>query len=388
MSVVLIIGIILFIGLIIVHEFGHFIVARRNGVDVEEFGIFFPPRLFKHKTKAGWDFTINVLPLGGFVKLKGEHDADEGPGSFGSASTWAKAKIMVAGVFMNFITAIVLLTILALIGMPKLIPNQFSVKSNAQIAKQETLIRYVLPHSPAAQAGLKAKDQLTAIGIVGHKLQPIVSEAKLPAMTKADAGQLVNIIYYQNGVRHHTTTRLLTQSVVSASLKTNNPKGYLGIIPLSYVLQRYTWAAPIVALGLVKQVTILTLQGLGHALAGLGGLIAGLVTNNHVAQQHGQVAATSQVTGPVGIFVILKETSALGYQFMLFIVAIISLTLAIMNILPIPALDGGRLWLILISRIFKKTLSQKTEEIIVGVGFIVLIILAILITISDINRYF
>ena len=83
----LILGLILFIGLVVVHEFGHFIAARRNGVDVEEFGIFFPPTLFRRKTKGGWDFTINALPLGGFVKLKGEHDSDTEKGSFGAAST-------------------------------------------------------------------------------------------------------------------------------------------------------------------------------------------------------------------------------------------------------------------------------------------------------------
>src|SRR5882757_6967064 len=93
-----ILGLVLFIGLVIAHEWGHFIMARRNGVEVEEFGLFFPPRLFKHKTKGGWNFTINLLPLGGFVKLKGEHDSDTDKGSFGAASIGAKTKIMAAGV--------------------------------------------------------------------------------------------------------------------------------------------------------------------------------------------------------------------------------------------------------------------------------------------------
>src|SRR5438270_8164863 len=101
-----VVGIVLFIGLVVVHEWGHFIVARRNGVEVEEFGIFFPPRLYKRKTKAGWTFSINALPLGGFVKLKGEHDSDTEPDSFGAATSWAKTKIMAAGVVMNLITAL------------------------------------------------------------------------------------------------------------------------------------------------------------------------------------------------------------------------------------------------------------------------------------------
>src|SRR6476661_953354 len=94
----LILGILMFFGLVVVHEWGHFIAAKRNGVEVLEFGIGFPPRIFKHKTKGGWIFSINLLPLGGFVRLKGEHDTDVEPGSFGGASLGAKTKIMAAGV--------------------------------------------------------------------------------------------------------------------------------------------------------------------------------------------------------------------------------------------------------------------------------------------------
>src|ERR1044071_4282268 len=97
----LVVGILLFIGLVVVHEFGHFIMARRNGVKVEEFGIFFPPRLYKRKTKGGWLFSFNLIPLGGFVRLKGEHDSDTEPGTFGAATLWVKTKIMAAGVVMN-----------------------------------------------------------------------------------------------------------------------------------------------------------------------------------------------------------------------------------------------------------------------------------------------
>src|SRR4051812_12803991 len=136
----LIIGLLLFIGLVVVHEYGHFIVARRNGVEVEEFGIFFPPRLYKRKTRAGWIFSVNALPLGGFVKLKGEHDSDTEPGSFGAASLWVKSKIMAAGVFMNLITALALLTILALVGMPKLIPNQYTVKSDTKVIADPVVV--------------------------------------------------------------------------------------------------------------------------------------------------------------------------------------------------------------------------------------------------------
>src|SRR5690606_3602076 len=112
----LIIGLILFIGLILVHEWGHFIVAKRNGVEVEEYGIFFAPRLWSKKTKGGWDFSINLLPIGGFVRLKGESDSDVRKGTFGAAPFKAKVKIMLAGIAMNLVVAFGLLTFLALIG--------------------------------------------------------------------------------------------------------------------------------------------------------------------------------------------------------------------------------------------------------------------------------
>jgi regulator of sigma E protease len=384
----LIIGIVLFIGLVVVHEWGHFIVARRNGVEVEEFGIFFPPRLYKRRTKGGWDFTINALPLGGFVKLKGEHDSDTEPGTFGAASLWVKSKIMAAGVFMNLVTALILFTILALIGMPKLVDNQFTVKSDSHVVSSKTLVGFVEDGSPAAKAGLKTEDQLRSIGLPGRQPMNVNNSKQLPEVTQRFAGQKVEVNYLRDGKTRTSTITLLDEKTVEASRKTNNPKGYLGIAPNDYVVQRSTWSAPVVAIGFSAQVTALTFQGLGHAIGGLGSLIAGAVTGNETARQHGQQNASSQVSGPVGIFVILKDGSLLGYQFVLMIIAIISLTLAIMNILPIPALDGGRLWITLIARAIKKPLSAKGEEAINATGFLVLISLIILITIVDVKRFF
>jgi len=390
MSVLLlIIGIILFIGLIIVHEYGHFIMARRGGVEVEEFGIFFPPRLYKRRMKGGWDLTINLLPLGGFVKLKGEHDSDTEKGSFGAASLATKSKVMIAGVAMNLITALLLMTFIALVGMPKLIENQFTVKSDTKISRQEVLVSYVEEKSPAAKAGLQARDQITSISLPGGDKKIVNTSAALPSITKQYAGKTVDIGYKRSGNAAVATTTLLTKDVVDASRKTNDPKGYLGIGPADFTLQRSTWSAPVVAVGLSAQITQLTFEGLGKAVAGLGSLLAGTITGNTTARQNGQTEASSQVSGPVGIFVILQTGSALGFQFMLLIIAIISLTLAIMNILPIPALDGGRLWLTLISRgIFKKPLSSHREEAINASGFVALLLLIAVITFVDIKRFF
>ncbi|MDB5175342.1 MAG: hypothetical protein JWM81_200 [Candidatus Saccharibacteria bacterium] len=393
MSVVLlVIGIVLFIGLIVVHEFGHFIAARRNGVKVEEFGIFFPPRLFKKKMKGGWDFTINLLPLGGFVRLHGEHDSDTEKGSFGAASLWAKTQIMAAGVAMNLLIALLLLTFLALVGMPKLLDNQFTVASDTKISKQQLYVGFVEKDSPAAKAGLKAQDKLLAYrgapcGSASCVNTAFTTTQALKNATKTHAGSAFTIKYERGGKVHVATVQLRSQKAVVASQKTNDPKGYLGMAPNEITLQRSTWSAPVVAVGLSTQMTKLTFEGLGKAVGGLGSIIAGTATGNSQARVHGQTSASEQVSGPYGIFLVLQIGSSFGLQYILFIIAIISLTLAIMNILPIPALDGGKLWITLVARgIFKKPLKPKTEELVNAIGFIVLITLMIVITVVDVRR--
>jgi regulator of sigma E protease len=386
----LIVGLILFIGLVVVHEFGHFIMARRNGVDIEEFGIGFPPRIWKKRIKSpkgDYDFTINLLPLGGFVRMKGEHDSDTTHGTFGAASLAAKSKIMVAGVVMNLITAFLLLTFLALIGIPKIVENQFTVASDTKIARSEIIIGGVEKGSPAAKGGIQQADHIVSLGQSGRE-QKITSSKELTAATSKNAGQKVSITYTRKGEVRQGTTTIRSTSEVEASKKTDNPKGYLGVYPTDYVIQRSTWSAPIVGAGLIKQFTVLTFQGLGNALKGLGGLIAGAATGNSEARSNGQKNASEQVSGPVGIFVILRDGSSLGFQFVLMIIAIISLTLAIMNILPIPALDGGRLWLTLATRGLGRPISQEKEELINASGFLLLMLLIVLITIVDVKRFF
>jgi regulator of sigma E protease len=404
MSVILfIVGILLFISLVVVHELGHFIVARRNGVVAEEFGIFFPPRLWSRKMKGGWVFSINLLPLGGFVKLKGEHDTDTEPGSFGAATLWAKSKIMAAGVIMNLITAFVILLALAWLGMPKLVDNQFTVKSDTTYLQRAVVtvsVGSVENNSPAAKAGLKPHDQIIAIGQATQgadsakpsNLTKLESSAALPNITKKYQGQKVDVEYKRNGTTKYTIVQLHSTAEVNAASAAGKPIGYLGIgigeTRDGVTLTRSTWSAPVVAAGLMAQYTQLTFQGLGKAVAGLGGIFAGAFTHNKVASQSAQTEASSQVSGPVGIYFVLKDGSALGYRFMLLIIAIISLTLAIMNILPIPALDGGRLWITLVARALKKPLSAHTEEVVNATGFAILLLLIVVISIVDVRRFF
>src|ERR1700709_1917609 len=133
--VLFIIGALLFVSLVILHEWGHAMAARRNGVVVEEFGLGFPPRARSLGKWKGIEFTLNWLPLGGFVRLKGEHDADKSKGSFGAASLKAKTVIMLAGVAMNLVVAYLLFIVVALVGMPNIIPNQFTVPSDTKIVR-------------------------------------------------------------------------------------------------------------------------------------------------------------------------------------------------------------------------------------------------------------
>lgn len=371
--VLLILGLIMFIGLVVVHEFGHFIAARRGGVEVEEFGIGFPPTAWAKKLKSGLLFSINWLPLGGFVKLRGEHDSAKEKGSFGAAPLKTKIKIMLAGVGMNLATAFALFTLLALVGMPKLLDNQYTVNSDTKVIQNDVLVGYVEENSPASQSGLQIRDKILSIESGDQKTE-VVSSSDLPTITKEYQGKDVKININRASEAMVLTTKLRSTQDVEDSKKTDNPKGYLGISPTEYTLRRSTWSSPIVSAGLIKQLTQETLKGIGSAL---GNVFRGKGSE-----------ASKQVSGPVGIFVILKDGSLLGIRFVLMIIAIISLTLAIMNVLPIPALDGGRLFVTLFFRAAKKNLSQSLEEKIHGTGFAVLMGLFLLITYVDVRRFF
>lgn len=372
----LIVGLVLFVALVVVHEYGHFIMARRNGVEVEEFGIGFPPTIWKKRIKSDkgdYDFTINALPLGGFVRLKGEHDMDTKKGTFGAAPLLAKVKIMLAGVVMNLFTAFILLTFLALVGMPKLIENQFTVASDTTISERKVLVGFVEEDSPAQKAGLQLRDELESIGEPGTP-RTIQGEDTFPDLTRQYAGKEVELQYRRDKELKTANLTLRTVEEVEQSKQTETPKGHLGIAPLELQTRRSTWSAPITAVGMIGQFTDLTLRGIGGALGNL-------VTGN-------AAKAGEQVSGPVGIFFLLKDGSLLGYKFMLIIIAVISLTLAIMNALPIPALDGGRLFVTLLFRGIRKPLTPKIEERIHGTGFAALMVLFVLITIVDVRRFF
>ena len=391
-----IVSIILFIALVVVHELGHFWAARRNGVKAEEFGIFFPPTLWRKKMKSGFDFCINLLPLGGYVKLKGEHDSDTEQGSFGAASDWVKTKIMLAGVGVNLVVALLLFTVAAGVGMPHLTEHQFVVAKDAQYvshAKTVVIAAHVDSGSPAEKAGLKVNDHIVALW-PAKSVQPtnLTKATELSDFTKAHAGQPVEIEIVRGTETKKLTATLRSNEEIATLQAQGKTAGRLGVQPAekytALTVVRSTWSAPVVAVGTAVQYTALTFKSLGNVLQGLGSIVAGTVTQNKEARMRGQTEA-SQVGGPVAIIMTLKAGAELGVRFVLFIIALLSLSLAIMNVLPVPALDGGRLYMMLASRLTKKKrFTPKTEEAIVGWSFVVLLSLIALITFVDVKRFF
>ena len=380
-------GLLILVLLVVIHELGHAIVARRNGVVVEEFGIGFPPRAKSWVIKQSFlgknvRYSLNWLPIGGFVKLKGEFDAADKKGDYGAASFASKTKIIFAGVLMNWLTAAVLFTILALVGMPKLLPNQFNIPSDVVVSSHPLAVSTVSPGSPAEKAGIMSGDIISSIN--GDKSVADISKA--PQVTKQNAGKTIQLEYKRGDMTVETPVQLRTAEQAKDG-------GYLGVVfRQDQTTLRSTWSAPIVGVGLTGQMSWETLKGIGGLLGKLGSGLVGIVNPN--TEERNQAAASlgsagESVAGPIGIvFNLLPNAVNAGLTPILLITAVLSLTLAVMNVLPIPALDGGRWYLMALFKVLKKPLTREKEESIVGTAMLVLLGLFALITIADITRLF
>lgn len=308
---------------------------------------------------------------------------DSRPGSFGAASFPTKVKIMLAGVAANFLAGIIILTILAGIGMPVLINDQFIVASDTKVTRQEVRAGSILVGSAATKTVDKSDNSLdplrsqdTILGIKDLKTgqsQAIKTPADLREFTRSHKNAPVELTIRRDGEHKVLKTKL---------------NDHLGLIPVPVQLQRSTWSSPIVALGLTKQVIVLTAKGLWHAVSGLVSATAGLVTGNQAAREKGQTQAADQAGGPVAIVAILWGSGELGINFILGIIAVISLTLAFINIMPVPALDGGRLFVSSFFRLIRKPLTPQLESSIHGAGMLIILGLFLLITIVDVKRVF
>ena len=412
MNVVLgvILGLLALVVLVTAHEFGHYIAARKNRVEVEEFGICFPPRAlawrkvnnkWRRLKKKEWDnppgegtiISLNWLPIGGFCQMKGENDDATAKGSFGKARFWGKTKILFAGVIANWIVAAIIFTALAFIGMPHFMENQFEVDSDTDIyiTKPVTLDE-VMAESPAEEAGLQVGDVITAMRIikcdndectsgVNERYEIMVPEDLL-AFDEKYAGEIVYVSYTRDG--NPMTTEV--------KLNGADEEYILGAAISGDRLYMSSWSAPIVGIGTTIQLTGETFKGVGQLFVNLFQGLAKQINVDSSVRESGAKdleAAGDSVTGPVGIVGILFPNMVqMGGRGVLFLIALISVSLACMNILPIPALDGGRWLMIAIARLRKKKLSKATEEKIVTRSFIVILILAVIITVLDIMRFF
>lgn len=371
-------GLFILVLLVVVHELGHAIVARRNGVVVEEFGIGFPPRAWAKKLKNGMLFTLNWLPLGGFVRLKGEYDSARGKGEYGAAGYWAKTRILLAGVLVNWLVAALLLSVLAVTGMPRVLENQFTVRSDTTLVTKPLEVAVIAEGSPAEKAGLQKGDELLKLNDT-----PLSSAAMLQQQTKAHQGAQVTVTYARAG-------EVKTADVV---LRGGSEKGgYLGVGAGQRQFSKSTWSAPIVGVVTTGQFTWETLKGLGGLLAKTTqGVVLQFSPHDQTRQEAKQnlSEAGESVAGPIGILgTLFPAAERAGLTQLTFLTAIISLTLAVMNALPIPALDGGRWWAMTIFRLIKKPLTKEREEAIQATGFLVLLGLIILVTVVDVKRFF
>lgn len=383
-------GLIILVFLVVIHELGHAIAAVKSGVVVEEFGVGFPPRALGRKLKNGVLVSLNWLPLGGFVKLKGEHDSATQPGDYGAATFWQKTKILLAGVVMNWAVAAVLLTVLALTGLPKVLPNQFYIPSDSRIVNQPVQVAQIVPGSPADKAGFEIGD--TILRFAGESVPTAES---LVSQTEEHKGKTVEVVYSRHSTEHIATVQLNSDN--------GGHKGYLGVSPAQREQIKAGWSAPIVGVVTTAQFSWATLEGVGN-LAVSAARGAGLTAMNTFKEvvlrsqpdksQREQAKqdlsmASGSVTGPIGILgIIFPAAEQAGGTELTFLTAIISLTLAVMNILPIPALDGGRWFTMALFRLLKKPLTKEREEAIQGAGFMALMALIVIVTIADVTKFF
>ncbi|MDO8499194.1 MAG: M50 family metallopeptidase [bacterium] len=371
--------------LVLSHEFGHFIVARKNGIKVDEFGFGFPPRLFgirritnaggttkwqiiwgsqdlekfplENGSSAGTLYSLNLIPLGGFVKIKGENGEDKfSPDSFGGKPFWQKASVLVAGVVMNVLLAAVLISVGYMAGMPQATDN---LPANTPVTNRHTEIAAVLEGKPAAAAGLMVGDTFLAIGTFKNP-GPAELQTYIDAHKNEDITVTVKRGY-----------SIITKSIHPIVYE-DTGKGGLGVAIVEVGLVKYSWYAAIyhgfIATGLYLWQIVLSLFLL------LKGLIVGQ-------------GAAGELTGPVGVAVMTGRAARMGISYLLQFTAVLSLNLAIVNILPIPALDGGRLLFLVIEKIRGKANNQKIEQWFHTIGYCLLLLLVLTITIKDVGVF-
>jgi regulator of sigma E protease len=378
-----VIFILILVALILAHEFGHFIVAKMCGIRVDEFGIFFPPRLFAFKW-GETEYSLNLLPFGGFVKIFGENGEENPPSknlggdgqtaeqfgdknflkgdsrSFTTKPKWQQALVVVAGIVCNLLVAWLILAAAYMHGIPTSVDHE----GVGQVQDAHPTIVGVLPNSPADKAGLKAGDVITKIitgrselankGATAQDIQEFISEHQNESLGFAVMrdGQAVSAIA--------TPAEGLAagKKVVGVEL------GDVGILQLPPQLALVQGAL------LGKEITISTAQGL----------------TSFFSQIFRGQANFSEVSGPVGIVGLGSSAVQQGFIATALLTALISINLAILNLIPIPGLDGGKLLFIAIEAITKRPISQKISVAFTFVGLALLVLLMLVVSFHDVAR--
>jgi regulator of sigma E protease len=351
------ITIVLFIAilgiLVVIHEIGHFVTARLANVRVLEFGVGFPPRAKVLRNKGETLYTLNWLPIGGFVKLEGEDgDGADDPRSFSVQPWWKKMVILVAGVVMNVLLAFAIFTSIALIGDPTI----------------GVRVGEVQPGSPAEGAGIVAGDAIVSLD--GGYYNAFDGDPLLVSL-QGKAGETVEVgLEHADGSSSTVTVTLRDAQAVAAG------QGALGVSGLTAMTTdvsfNYTFVEAI-QVGWDR-----TVQALGLIWNGLGQLVSSIVTDP---------TQPPPVSGPVGIATEIGDIFwQLGPLLTLYVAGILSANLAVVNILPFPPLDGGRMLMITLKRVFGARISLRAEQLTYMVGFVFLFAFLIWITGFDILR--
>ena len=332
--------------LVFIHELGHFIFAKLSGVDVEKFSLGFGPELIKFK-KGGTVYAISIIPLGGFVKMAGEtiEDRDEknlNENDFISQNVWKRFSIIFAGPFMNYLLAFVMLVLVCLIGRPM----------------PASVVGEVLEASPAYTAGIAAGDKVIAIN--GEKVS---TWEEMHAAIIASEDDVVFNIERDGAV---SAVKVVPEEVEDKDVFGEIVKvRRVGVAPSDErVYIKYPLGESFKQAGLITyNLTVLTYNALAR-----------LVT--------GRLSAKA-VSGPLGIMIIAGKTAEKGVVALMQLTAFLSISLAIFNLLPFPALDGGHLFFIAIEAVFRKPVSFKVQERFSQVGFVLLMSLMVFVVWND-----
>ncbi len=353
--------------LMIIHEFGHFIIAKKFGIRVEEFGIGYPPRIFGKKI-GDTIYSINLLPLGAFVKIYGEEGGVDDLRSFTSLKIWKRVLIIIGGVAAFWLAAIIIFSIVFAMGTDLPVGD-----SDVQgLTSPRVKIISVSPDSPASLAGLKTADTIKniSVGGVDTKINKIADFQKITGDNK---GKEITLTI-------NRTTHGATQDFnVSLTPRINPPTSQgavgIGLERMATLIKKTSWySAPI-------QGAVYTWQTTVSALKGLYITFATLIAGKGAPQG-------AEFAGPLGITVFLANAASYGIGFFLYFIGMISVFIAIFNLFPIPALDGGKLVFLLIEKIKGKPVSVKVEQGITVTCFIILITLSLFITVRfDIPRF-